>query len=243
MPTLILSPRMTDDSISLWRAAGRLGWTVERLTSFRIPDGFQVEDEAVLYVEGLVAPIIAEALGFVLPEPPENWLPSLPLEYRRRAIALVTLGHARTLATPHFIKPPNDKSFEAAVYVGSELPDEFAPEMKVLVSEVVRWTVEFRCFVLDRTLQTFSVYLRNGELQREAGFVHTAVEESRLLEYLKGVLSDHRVVLPQAAVIDVGMIDGKGWAVVEQNAAWGSGLYGCDPEKVLTVLLHASYRA
>jgi len=34
----------------------------------------------------------------------------------------------------------------------------------------------------------------------------------------------------------VGHIKDRGWAVVEANAAWGSGLYGCDPVKVLEVL-------
>jgi hypothetical protein len=29
-------------------------------------------------------------------------------------------------------------------------------------------------------------------------------------------------------------------AIVEQNAAWGSGLYGCDPIRVLEVLRYAS---
>jgi hypothetical protein len=30
MPTLILTPRFTDDAQALWRAAQRLGWNVER---------------------------------------------------------------------------------------------------------------------------------------------------------------------------------------------------------------------
>ncbi|HNB74240.1 MAG TPA: hypothetical protein PLS70_24185 [Acidobacteriota bacterium] len=41
-------------------------------------------------------------------------------------------------------------------------------------------------------------------------------------------------------VIDVGVISGKGWAVVEANAAFGSGIYGCDPAQVLPVLAEAS---
>jgi len=48
--------------------------------------------------------------------------------------------------------------------------------------------------------------------------------------------------LPKAAVIDVGWITGKGWAVVEQNAAWGAGIYACDPEEYLKVIRHASWR-
>ncbi|MEP0802688.1 hypothetical protein NDI37_21395 [Funiculus sociatus GB2-A5] len=39
--------------------------------------------------------------------------------------------------------------------------------------------------------------------------------------------------------MDVGVIQGRGWAVVEQNAAWGAGLYGCDPIEVLEVLRYA----
>jgi hypothetical protein len=46
--------------------------------------------------------------------------------------------------------------------------------------------------------------------------------------------------LPRAVVVDVGLIAGRGWAVIEFNAAWGAGLNGCDPEKVLPAILEAS---
>ena len=48
--------------------------------------------------------------------------------------------------------------------------------------------------------------------------------------------------LPRACVIDVGYIEGRGWACVEQNAAWGAGLYACDAERALEVIRHASVR-
>lgn len=35
----------------------------------------------------------------------------------------------------------------------------------------------------------------------------------------------------------------RGWAIVEQNAAWGSGIYGRDPARVLDVLQHAAVAA
>jgi len=41
-------------------------------------------------------------------------------------------------------------------------------------------------------------------------------------------------------VIDVGLIANRGWGVIEFNAAWGAGLNGCDPEKVLPAILAAS---
>jgi hypothetical protein len=240
VPTLILTPRFTDDSIALWRAANRKGWNVERMTRFRPPDDFRIADEPVLYVEALTAPLFAEALGVTLLEPPIDWLPRLPFEYRLRDLALMALGEARGVRDRRFIKPPNDKSFQAAVYAGHELPAEYPDDMPVLVSEVVTWGIEFRCFVLDRNVRTFSVYLRGGELQRDAGFPHSDQEEAELLGYTSRLLSDSRVDLPRACVIDVGIIRDQGWAVVEQNAAWGSGIYGCDPEQVLEVVRHAT---
>lgn len=47
------------------------------------------------------------------------------------------------------------------------------------------------------------------------------------------------VDLPPAIVIDVGEIAGRGWAVVEANPAWASGICGVDPRVVLPVLRRA----
>ncbi len=60
-----------------------------------------------------------------------------------------------------------------------------------------------------------------------------------MLRFVEKMLADPRVVLPRAVVLDVGVIDGRGWAAVELNAAWGSGLYGCDAAEALQVLREA----
>lgn len=39
--------------------------------------------------------------------------------------------------------------------------------------------------------------------------------------------------------MDVGLIDDRGWAVVEFNPSWCSGVLGADPRKVLAVLERA----
>ncbi len=240
MPTLVLTPRFTEDSQSLWRTAGRLGWDVHRLTSWRIPDTLRNVHEPVLFLEALFGPTLAEHFGLRLLEPPIDWLPRLPEEHRKRWVTLSTLGLARRRTERAFVKPPNDKSFPAGAYVGSDLPSGFDDSMPVLVSELVRWEVEFRCFVLDRVLRACSVYLRSGVLQRDRDYAATEAELADAAEFLGRVLADPRVDLPRATVVDVGTIAERGWAVVEQNAAWGSGLYGCDPAEVLEVLRHAA---
>jgi hypothetical protein len=240
MPTLILTPRYTEDSQALWKAAGNLGWQVERLTGWKVPDHVRSVADPVFYGEALFGPMLAEQLGLDLVSPPEDWLTRLPHEYKLRAISLTTLGEARSNLTEAFVKPPNDKSFPASVYKGSELPEEYPDDMAVLVSDVVQWEKEFRCFVLDRSLKTYSLYSRFGELERESGFSSTPEEDAAVCDFISHMLADARVDLPVATVVDVGFITGAGWACVEQNAAWGAGIYGCDPDAVLEVLQRAS---
>lgn len=242
MPTLILTPRYTDDTQLLWKAAGALGWSVERLTNWRVPAHLCDLPEPVLYSEALFGPMLAESLGLQLLSPPEDWLVRLPQPFRLREIVLTTLGHARKSTAANFVKPPNDKSFPAGIYTGAQLPNDYPDDMPVLISEIVVWKKEFRCFILDRTLRTFSIYARYGEVQHESKFYSTAEENQQLRAFLTSLLSDPSVDLPAATVIDVGIIQGKGWACVEQNAAWGAGIYGCDPIAVLEVIRHAAKR-
>jgi hypothetical protein len=240
MPTLILTPRYSEDAQSLWRAATQLGWNVERLLNWRLPEALKLVAEPVLYVESLMSESIASQLGLHLLEGSSDWLPNVPEEYRHRWVYLSTLGEVRQSGTTAFIKPPNDKSFPARVYTPTDLPTDYPDETLVLVAEIVQWKKEFRCFILNRTLQTFSIYLRDGELQSKHDFSHTETEELEVRTFIETILSDDRVEIPPATVIDVGVIRDRGWAIVEQNAAWGSGLYGCDPIMVLEVLRYAS---
>lgn len=242
MPTLIFTPRHTEDSQALWKAAAALGWRTERLSGWRVPEHLAALDDPVLYGEALFGPNLAEELGLRLLNPPEDWLVRLPHKYRKRQVSLSTLGEARGNPSAAFVKPPNDKSFPADVYVGSALPEEYPDEMPVLISDIVKWEKEFRCFVLDRSVRTFSIYSRFGELQRENEFVSSPEEDRQLEEFMAAFLSDDRVDLPRATVVDVGLIEGLGWACVEQNAAWGAGIYGCSPAAVLEVIQNASVK-
>jgi hypothetical protein len=76
MPTLILSPRYSDDSITLRRAAIALAWDVMRLSSWQCPEDFEPE-EPVLFAEPLFNQAVAEQLGLAVIEPPEDFLITL----------------------------------------------------------------------------------------------------------------------------------------------------------------------
>lgn len=239
MTTLLLSSRFSEDNQRLWRAAIRRNWDTERVHGIRVPE-IATEEEVVLYVEALYAPTVAGHLGLRLLETSESWLPSLPEEYRLREVRLSSLGAVRNQSFPAFVKPPNDKSFPAKVYQGaSELPEYEEESAMVLIAEPVSWEVEFRCFCLEGSVRTVSPYLREGALARLEGYRATDLELRESSQFAGRVINDERVEFPKAAVLDVGYIAGRGWAVVESNGAWGSGIYGCDSDEVLTVLRHA----
>jgi hypothetical protein len=243
MTTLVLPPRYTPDSIALWNAARQAGWSVERLQIWRVPAWLN-DTTIVLYGEPLFASVVADALGIALLAPPSDWLTSVPLDYRHREVVFTTLGAARTLTQPRFIKPAEEKCFPAQVYVsGVDLPptDILPDSTPVLVSEPVTWEVEFRCFIVNRAIATLSPYWRDGQTaQAEDGtWPAESTELSQALAFANTMLADPLIQLPPAVVLDVGRIKDRGWSVVETNAAWGSGIYGCDPAQVLHTIQHA----
>jgi len=242
MPTLLLSARQTDDAQLLWRACIALKWEVVRVHGWHVP-AIEAKDLAV-YGEPLFAHHVAQTLGLKLQEPSLDWLPKLSAKWRGRDVRLTTLAEARKTSTRTFIKPADEKCFDAKVYSsGADLPapGPLPEDIPVLVQEVVEWTTEFRCFVLNRKVVTLSPYWRDGRLAKdENGFWPATEEELKVaLEFCERVLSDTSVAVPEAVVIDVGVIANRGWAVIESNAAFSSGMYGCDPEKVLGVLQFA----
>jgi hypothetical protein len=208
-----------------------------------VPAGLSLSD-LVLYGEPLFADVVAGALGIALFQAPFDWLPSLPERYLQRIVSYTNLGAARQYAQRAFIKPADDKCFAARVYAsGAELPDDAAlpPETRVLISAPVSWAVEYRCFVADRQVYTCSPYWRDGALAQAAdgGWPAPAAERDAALAFAHALLTDPSVAVPPAFVLDVGIIAGRGWAVVEANSAWGAGIYGCDPARVLLVLRRA----
>ncbi len=239
VPTLILSPRFTDDSVLMRGAAVRADWQVVRLSGWRIPPDM-VAEPAVIYGEVLFAEAVAGQLGLALLDIPEDWLPGLPPQFLRRELRVSTLAAARAHPGPVFVKPADGrKGFAGQLYrAGAGLPSEAAcpDDTPVYMAEPVTWQIEVRCFVLDGRVLTCSPYLREGRYTNDDWSL-TVEERSAAEACVEQLLAE--VPAPPAVVIDVGLIEGRGWAVVEANSAFGAGVYGCDPERVLEVLARA----
>jgi hypothetical protein len=245
MPTLVLAPRQNDDARRMARAAADIGWDVFGATAWRdFPTRLRNMDP-ILYSDTLFADTAVGPLNLALLEPTPDWLVTLPPRYLSREVSFITLNAARSLAGPIFLKPAADKSFPADVYIDpvSELPpyDWLLEDIPVLAAQPVTWTVEYRCFVVEREIAACSVYFRNGRLAQDiqGAWGASPEEEQEAVRFARAVLENTSVEMPSAVVLDVGHIAGRGWAVVEANPAWGSGLYGCDPKAILPVLKRA----
>ena len=237
-PTLVLPPRFSDDSNALWRAAIALDWPIERLQSWRVPEDFAPENVAI-YGEAIWAHFVAQQLEVTLLEPPLSWLADLPSQWTNREVEFGILTDARALEFPRFVKPADEKTFAAQIYHSAdELPNAESQieETAVLWSEIVQFEVEYRCFVLDGKIATASSYWR-GEVstQDENGvYVSSPGELEAALEFASRLCQ--AVAMPRAVVIDLGIVAGRGWSVIEANPAFGAGIYGCDAREVLPVV-------
>ena len=151
------------------------------------------------------------------------------------------------LKRPTFVKPadPLDRCFDAGVYADPRdirTPRGIDPGTPVLVAEPVEWLAEFRCFVREGRVVATSPYLSFGRpVWRAWGQGgEKAVPSKDALAVCDRLLAGRSPALPPACVVDVGLVEGRGWAVVEFNPAWCSGLLGADPTAVLGVLERAS---
>jgi hypothetical protein len=237
-PTLLLPPRITKDSVRLWRAAVAAGWDTLRLGRWEAPEGIPPAEVAVY---GGYFTVLAEQLGVTLLSPAMDWLANIPREFTQRGVRFLPLAEARKIGDRAFYKPSDDKCFLAKVYnSGSELPGaaELPDDVPVLISDIVHWEMEFRSFVLDGKVVTLSPYLRNHERMEtpEGEFVASDEEYAAAEAFATRVVSTPGIGLPVGVVVDVGFIRDRGWAVIEANQAWAAGIYGCDAEAILPIL-------
>lgn len=251
MTTLYLSPRYTEDSQLLWKAAVQLGWDVQRL-SWSIMDHLEPTEvkERVIYGESTFTAMAAEKLRISLVSPPSDFLYQMPRKFSNRKILhFIYNGYHGfnscldliadeiptdwyNLKGPLFVKPVEKGVFQAAVYDNPVAQIKNLPSgTQVIVSEPVEWEVEFRCFVSGRKVTTVSPYSRLGQIE------NSATE----LEWKEAEAFGNRVAehygFPH--VLDVGYIRDRGWSVVEANGAWGSGIYNCDVVAALTTIKKA----
>ena len=206
----------------------RCGGVVHRIGRFWDPPIFEPSTVRVYGADAFCL-VLQQKFGLSLCSPADDLLLAVPSRFLNRRVSRRSLGDIRPTDLPVFIKPTMPKQFRGAVYESTETISSECRGLRfdtaVFVSEAVTFRTEARSFVLDRAVLDAAAYEGTLEANGATEFVGTLAQS---------------MPLPRTVVVDVGFIDGRGWAVIEFNAAWGAGLNGCDAEKVLPAIVSAS---
>jgi hypothetical protein len=233
---IVLSPNFSEDSKIISQAAIDTEFTTMRFGSWNVPSEYQ-HDVVAVYGEDLFTTVVAEQCNIQLLKPADDWLAKIPQKYTLRNIQYDRFENIQHVQNK-FIKPIDFKFFPAGVYTSVEEIQGYNTidqHIEVFVSDVVTWTIEVRCFVIDRKVQTWSTYVYNNKIELRDTML--ANEEAEMHIFLNEFLADTTIDLPEAVVIDVGYIPNQGWALIEANPVWSSGVYACDPKKVIQTIV------
>lgn len=246
MPTLVLPPSHSEDTVRLAQAALRAKWRTVRLEGWAIPEG-QTIPEPVLYGETSFASTLASQLGVRLLEPPLDLSARLPQRFVRRPIETTTLGEARKKKGTYVIQPAAKKVFPKKVYAdgaGLPGPKQLPDPTPVLVEAVVSWEWEYRFFASDGIVASYSPYRKNRGAAKDAEgkWLFDESRDGEAMDFVQDLLVAAAGLFPAALVLDVGrMPDGK-WAFVDALCPSEAALYGCSDERVLPVIARACGR-
>jgi len=240
MTTLILGGMTIEDPQILKKAAELRGWKVVEIqgSPSTFTDGFKAIKDPVIYAAPGLAERMAAALNVDLITVQETWLSNLPFQFTRRDIQLsVSTKHTyESLTYPKFIKPCTYKKFPAKVYNDDRQAKAACRDAlyygPIYIQEPVEWEVEYRCFISNNKLQTLAPYKRNMKTDKYTIYQ----EEVDNCYYIVQQMAEENC-LPVTGTLDIGFIKNRGWAVVELNGAYGSGIYKLtNVNKVLDVL-------
>jgi hypothetical protein len=236
---LITQPRVGksyNEILALQMTAREMGWEVIPAPySWRLEEELiKSEDQGIAYGSQLFCEAIAQQMNWKLKLNSFDWLAKLPFEFLKRKVEFMTLGEAKQIQDRKFIKPADDKCFDARVYETFNPSDILEDNIPVLVSEVVEFIAEYRCFIKDGRALTSSCYILEGELAEPKNWYNFDLLKiygfKDPINYINMMLTE---VDSENAVIDIGIIKDQGIAVIESNPTWASGIYGCDPYLVL----------
>lgn len=233
---IVLSPNFSEDSKIISNAMINTEFTAMRFGGWNVPLEYK-KDVVAVYGEDLFTTIVAEQCNLKLLKPDDNWLATVPFEYTLRNIKYDHFENIQN-AKNKFIKPIDFKFFPAGVYnsvdeiQGFETIDK---TIEVFVSDVVTWTIEVRCFIINRKIQTWSTYIYNKEIVLKDTMLRE--EEADMITFVNKLIADETIDFSEAVVIDVGYIPNKGWALIEANPVWSSGVYACNPKKVIETIV------
>ncbi len=249
MPTLFLLHNRYDYSTTDIEKEGKSrGWETIRINDYNPSEVIsKYPNHRVIYFGNTIQlPKILSQLPITPYNLPQKLLENLPDLSKRAVITLPFWKLIQPFNREWFCKPFGDKFFEAKVYhVGQTIKldhQDFVPSAGrendlVQLSPPIEITNEVRCFCLNGEILTSSWYRIEGKVIM--GNCENILDEfsiRELRQYVRKIYEVYSYEFPPGTVLDFAWSEELGWFLLEQNQAWASSIYSCDPKKVLDVV-------
>lgn len=232
--------------------AGR--WPVRWVDDWRVPEVDDLDATAWWMPTGHAAQLVRAGLALQLACVDPGWMARLPVRWSGRRIVAGTLGwaasHPDLLPDAGFVKPSLAKLEVLPGGWAEDLPGTVAAAAEVLPAATrIEWTstrldlaVEWRTFVTGGQLCRPSPYLVHGQPWEPEFDGRDDVDTVGAWRFARQVASwaVQTGQAPGSWVLDVGCTADGRWLVVEANAPWSSGTYGCDLGRVVDAVVAAS---
>ena len=197
--TVLFIPEKADAEIDAAASEREIaGGQAVRLASFWKPPAAGDKDIKV-YGHEMFCLVLVHKLGLHLVSPADDFLGQLEYKGTKCDIAITSLDERLKLDA----------------------------ETAVIVSEIVSFESEVRCFTLNGDVKSLAAYEGSPNISEARAFI-------------EAFLSENNGILPITTVIDIGFISERGWAAVEANAVCGAGLNGCDAKSVIDCIYFAA---
>lgn len=202
---------------------------------------------------GMATVLLSRGIDLALSAPSADWFATLPATITGRTLTVTTAGilaaHATLAAPVNMVKLAEAKhpGFAATRVKGAQEAAELvaaadlpAETRLLLADRYLTCASEYRAFCVGRDVLTVSAYLVEDETWSPALHRHRASFHEQAAAWLTEVLRDLLPgEVPPACVLDVAKQENGDFVLLEANTTWGAGIYGCDPDAVLTAVLAA----
>lgn len=237
----ITTPEARPEVKTLITAAQALKWSIFN-DGWRVPDRLR-EERGAVYGGKIFCDTIADQMNWKIVRNPSNWLATLPEEYVSRKITLMNVAEARKITNQIFVKPTIETWFKADKSLGTEIPKSWLDDIPLLVSDVMKFTSEYRCVVKHRKVITACCYylrdktMESRNLQAEYDLAKNYYNNhDDVVRFVSKMLDDSRVECVDSCVIDVGRFDKDKYAVFNTKPANLAEMYGCEPVAMLDAI-------
>jgi ATP-grasp domain-containing protein len=231
----VIAPTANEDTNYLAKSAEAIGYNVIVPTS-----GWGLSKElrgkpGMVYGPKMFCEVIAEQMNWELLSTHPNWITTLPKNFVNREVYFTSVRNARKVASEKYFKLTDIQYFSPSVRAsGKELPDhEIYNDSPILVSDVMRFTSEYRCVVKNRKAITACCYqkLQVSEDKNNYNFNH-----ENIVRFINLLLEDGKVSCVPGFVIDIGKYGMDKFAIIDSKPAYSSRLFGCEPIAMLDAI-------